>query len=78
MNSCARLLIAPGVAGDARGHFAKGSSGNPSSRPRGIRNPRRRVPDLIARPWVLGKVGQVAKACAGALALRIASEILRV
>ena len=33
----------------ARG-FAKGSSGNPRGRPRGIRNPRRRVPDLIARP----------------------------
>ena len=33
----------------ARG-FAKGRSGNPSGRPRGIRNPRRRVPDLIARP----------------------------
>jgi hypothetical protein len=31
---------------DARGRFAKGSSGNP----RGIRNPRRRVPDLVARP----------------------------
>jgi hypothetical protein len=30
--------------------FAKGSSGNPRGRPRGIRNPRRRVPDLIARP----------------------------
>jgi hypothetical protein len=33
----------------ARG-FAKGGSGNPRGRPRGIRNPRRRVPDLIARP----------------------------
>jgi Family of unknown function (DUF5681) len=33
----------------ARG-FAKGSSGNPRGRPRGIRNPRRRVPDLVARP----------------------------
>jgi hypothetical protein len=30
--------------------FAKGKSGNPLGRPRGIRNPRRRVPDLIARP----------------------------
>jgi hypothetical protein len=37
-------------ARDARGRFAKGSSGNPHGRPRGIRNPRRRVPDLIARP----------------------------
>jgi hypothetical protein len=35
---------------DARGRFAKGSSGNPSGRPRGIRNPKRRVPDLAARP----------------------------
>jgi hypothetical protein len=37
-------------ARDARGRFAKGSSGNPSGRPRGIRNPKRRVPDLVARP----------------------------
>jgi Family of unknown function (DUF5681) len=34
----------------ARGRFAKGSSGNPRGRPPGIRNPRRRVPDLAARP----------------------------
>lgn len=34
----------------ARGRFAKGSSGNPRGRPRGIRNPRRRVPDLVRRP----------------------------
>ena len=34
---------------DARGRFATGSSGNPRGRPPGIRNPRRRVPDLIAR-----------------------------
>jgi hypothetical protein len=33
-------------ARDARGRFAKESSGNP----RGIPNPRRRVPDLAARP----------------------------
>src|ERR1700736_2091005 len=37
-------------ARDARGRFAKGSSGNPRGRPRGIRNPKRRVPDLVARP----------------------------
>jgi hypothetical protein len=37
-------------ARDARGRFAKGSSGNPRGRPRGIHNPRRRVPDLVARP----------------------------
>src|SRR6266403_4408018 len=37
-------------ARDARGHFAKGSSGNPGGRPRGIPNPKRRVPDLVARP----------------------------
>ena len=35
---------------DARGRFAKGSSGNPSGRRRGIPNPKRRVPDLVARP----------------------------
>ncbi|MBV9201867.1 MAG: hypothetical protein JO320_02625 [Alphaproteobacteria bacterium] len=37
------------VARDARGRFAKGSSGNPRGRPRGIRNPKRRVPDLAGR-----------------------------
>src|SRR6266446_7849382 len=37
-------------ARDARGRFATGSSGNPRGRPRGIRNPKRRVPDLVARP----------------------------
>jgi hypothetical protein len=37
-------------AREARGRFAKGSSGNPRGRPRGIRNPKRRVPDLVARP----------------------------
>ena len=35
---------------DARGRFAEGSSGNPRGRPRGIRNPKRRVPDLVTRP----------------------------
>jgi Family of unknown function (DUF5681) len=34
---------------DERGRFAKGSSGNPRGRPRGIRNPRRRMPDLAAQ-----------------------------
>jgi hypothetical protein len=37
-------------ARDGRGRFAKGSSGNPRGRPRGIPNPRRRVPNLVARP----------------------------
>lgn len=37
-------------ARNARGRFAKGRSGNPRGRPRGIPNPKRRVPDLIARP----------------------------
>ena len=35
---------------DARGRFARGSSGNPHGRPPGIPNPKRRVPDLVARP----------------------------
>jgi hypothetical protein len=35
---------------DARGRFAMGSSGNPRGRPRGIPNPRRRAPNLVARP----------------------------
>jgi hypothetical protein len=35
---------------DARGRFAKGSSGKRRGRPRGIPNPKRRVPDLVARP----------------------------
>ena len=35
---------------DARGRFAKGSSGNLHGRPRGIPNPTRRVPHLWARP----------------------------
>jgi Family of unknown function (DUF5681) len=37
-------------ARDARGRFVKGNSGNPRGRPRGIRNPEWRVPDLVARP----------------------------
>jgi hypothetical protein len=37
-------------ARDARGRFAKGSSGNPRGRPPGIRNPKRRIPDLAAHP----------------------------
>src|SRR5438874_13153847 len=62
--SCYRLFPEPGIeesqrlvpdpfsrrARDTRGRFAKGSSGNPRGRPPGIRNPRRRVPDLAARP----------------------------
>lgn len=61
--SCYHLFSGPGTqeyqqlgpdpllrrARDARGHFVKGSSGNPRGRPRGIRNPKRRVPDLAAR-----------------------------
>src|SRR4029077_8835106 len=37
-------------AREAGGRFAKGSSGNRRGRPPGIRNPKRRVPDLVARP----------------------------
>lgn len=62
--SCSDLLPGPGIqqhqrldpdfssprARDGRGRFAKGSSGNPRGRPPGIPNPRRRVPDLVARP----------------------------
>jgi hypothetical protein len=36
----------PSRAREARGRFAKGTSGNP----RGIRNPKRRLRDLVARP----------------------------
>jgi hypothetical protein len=43
-------LIAGGLARDARGRFAKGSSGNPRGRPPGIPNPKPRIPDLAARP----------------------------
>jgi len=62
--SCSYLFSKPGIeepqqlshdrfsprARDARGRFAKGSSSTPRGRPRGIPNPRRRVPDLVARP----------------------------
>jgi Family of unknown function (DUF5681) len=62
--SCNHLFPGPGIqqcqkldpdlsslrARDGRGQFAKGSSGNPRGRPPGIANPRRRVPDLVARP----------------------------
>jgi hypothetical protein len=37
-------------ARDSRGRFADGRSGNALGRPRGIPNPKRRVPDLVARP----------------------------
>src|ERR1700731_3766569 len=46
-------------ARDAQGRFAKGSSGNPSGRPRGIPNPTRRVPDLEARPLSAGALSDL-------------------
>jgi hypothetical protein len=60
--SCSHLFSGPGIkecqrvepdpsshrARDAHGRFAKRSSGNPGGRPRGIPNPRRRVPNLVA------------------------------
>src|SRR5215472_8847587 len=63
-SSCYHLFLGSGVqesqrldpdllrprARDARGRFAKGSSGNPRGRPPGIPNPQRRVPDLAVRP----------------------------
>jgi hypothetical protein len=48
-NNFKHLILIPfGLARATR--EAEGSSGNPCGRPRGIRNPRRRVPDLVARP----------------------------
>jgi hypothetical protein len=46
-------------ARDARGRFAKGSSGNPGGQPRGIPNPKRRVPDLAARPLSAGALSNL-------------------
>src|SRR5216684_267394 len=50
LNHLVLIPFRPPRARDAGGRFAKGSSGNARGRPRGIPNPRRRVPDLVARP----------------------------
>jgi hypothetical protein len=71
--SCYLLFSGPGIeesqsvdpdpflrrARDPRGRFAKGSSGNPGGRPRGIPNPKRRMPDLAARPLSAGALSDL-------------------
>ena len=71
--SCSLLLFEGGIqesqplgtdlsaprACDARGRFAKGSSGNPLGRPRGIPNPKRRIPDLVSRPLSAGALADL-------------------
>src|SRR5438309_974786 len=55
--ACARARAAQEDAPrDARGHFAKGHSGNPKGRPPGIRNPRRRPLGLLLRQAQPGTV----------------------
>jgi hypothetical protein len=53
------ILIPFCLARDARGRFAKGSSGNPGGRPPGIPNPKRRMPDLAARPLSAGALSDL-------------------
>jgi hypothetical protein len=71
--SCYLLFSGPGIeesqsvdpdpflprARDPRGRFAKGASGNPGGRPRGIPNPKRRMPDLAARPLSAGALSDL-------------------
>jgi hypothetical protein len=52
-----RLLLIPFC--HARGRFARGSSGNPHGRPRGIPNPKRRGPDLAAWPLRAGALSSL-------------------